>query len=190
MNSSAIANVNGQDGDGKSPTPPKRLRGKYRTILLSCTALTIPFVIISAVVLGLVFHLRIQQNQERTSNLSLSPGLDEGGYIYTNISPTRLARIASLYSSVLAYIATFAVLLSSYPLALYVLKHSLNQESERLLTPYQLALMLRFIENGGTQIIISWLKYIRRPRATDQRTRQPGPAVGVALTAICTAILG
>ena len=157
MNSSAIAKVNGQYGHGQPPTPPKRLRGKYRTILLSCTALTIPFVIISAIILGLVFHLRVQQNQESSSNLSLSAELDEGRYIYTNISPTRLARVASLYTSVFVYITTFAVLLSSYPLALFVLKHSLNQDSERLLTPYQLVLVLRFIESSGTQAITSWL---------------------------------
>jgi len=157
---------------------------------LAVWTLTIPFVIISAVILGLVFHLQVKQNQDSSSNLSLSTALDEDRYIYTNISPTRLARVTSLYTSVLAYIATFAVLLSSYPLALFVLKHSQNRDSERLLTPYQFALMLRFIESGGTQAITSWLNYVRRPRVADQRRRQPGPAVGVALTAIFTMILG
>jgi hypothetical protein len=186
----STVNGNGRDVQDQLRTPVKRLQERYQTIWLSCAALTIPFVIISALVLGLVFHLRVPQGQESSSNLSLSVGQNESGYMYTNISPTRLTRVASLYTNALAYIGASAVVLSSYPLALFVLKHSRRQEREKLLTPYQFTLMLRLIENGGIQAMRLWIKYMRRPKAASQRTSQPGPAVGVGLVAIITAILG
>ncbi|KAF3928214.1 hypothetical protein AA313_de0206819 [Arthrobotrys entomopaga] len=173
--------------------PPRQLRGRYRTIFLSCAALILPFIIISAIILGLVFYYRINPNQEEGGSRSILglPAVDGSQYIYTNISPTRLARVASLYSSVFSYLTTFAVLLSTYPLALFILKNSLDGDPRRLPTPYQLSLALHFAEGGGGILsILSWFNYTRRSQNANLRKHQAGPTSGPALTAIFTASIG
>ncbi|KAH8667521.1 hypothetical protein BGZ60DRAFT_409451 [Tricladium varicosporioides] len=44
------------------PIQPKRMKGKYKTIFGSCTLLTLPLLVLVAILLVLVFYYRVQHN--------------------------------------------------------------------------------------------------------------------------------
>jgi hypothetical protein len=113
---------------------------------------------------------------------------DESGVIYVNINPTYLMKVASLSSTIATSLASFAVILAAYPLAVDILRQTQGLNYYKLLTPYQYYLALGLVESASIPAIYRWLMYTRRQG--DQKVNQPRPMVIVGGTVVITFILG
>src|ERR1700759_1642914 len=78
-----------------------RMKGRYRQIFLAFGILTIPMILLSGLLLGLIFSHRVSHGSAVSSNLNNGDVLDEPGVIYVKLSATTLATVAS-WSSTLA----------------------------------------------------------------------------------------
>jgi hypothetical protein len=138
------------------------MSGRLSDLSLSFVILTIPMLLFSACLLGLVFHNSVSPPS------SAFEGQDEAGIYYVNLSATSLIFIASWSSSLAPVLTGFALKLISYPLASDFLRSAKSSKAEQLPTPYQLALILRFLNGGGVGALWSWIKYLFTWRAKRQ----------------------
>ena len=165
----------------------KRMGGRYSDITWSFLVLTIPMLLFVCVLLGLVFHYRVQSKGVPFENLRLSDDQDEKGVYYVNISSTILVFIASWSSSLAPALASFALALVGYPVARRYLREERAERNGKLLTPYQLFLTLQFLDGGGISALWSWLKYLFRWR--NQRQAQASPLSTTASVVVIALIL-
>jgi len=137
----------------------KRMGGRFSDIILSLVIVAVPMLLFAGLILGLVFHYRVTHNNAPFENLQLEGTKDEPGIYYVNLNATFLVFIASWSSSVAPMLASFVLVLAAYPICREYLNQARANRSEELLTPYQLALTLRFMNGGGFGALWSWLKY-------------------------------
>ena len=165
----------------------RRMSGRFTDIFLSFVIVTIPMLLFAALLLGLVFHYRVTHNYPQYENLQLDGATDEPHVYYVNLSATFLVFIASWSSSLAPILVSFVLVLAAYPICRHYLNQARANSRRELLTPYQLALTLRFMNSGGFGAVWSWLKYY----AGWKHVRQPqGSALSkTALVAILTSLL-
>jgi len=77
-------------------------------------------------------------------NFELSDIEDEAGVYYVNLSATILAQLASWSSSLAPILASFILGPCAYTVCQKDLSKARSNNPDKLLTPYQLALILRF----------------------------------------------
>jgi hypothetical protein len=126
-----------------------RMCGRSKDILFAFGVLTVPMLIFSALLLGLIYHFRIVHNSFVSSNLRLNTTHDESNVIYVRLSATTLTTIASWSSTVAPILVGCAVTLISYPVARGILLAGQDNKPKDLPTPYQLSLMLRMLAGIG-----------------------------------------
>ncbi|KEQ58392.1 uncharacterized protein M437DRAFT_59500 [Aureobasidium melanogenum CBS 110374] len=160
---------------------------RYSDIALSALVITVPFLILSGVLLALVFNLRVVQEPSIFSQGQQNT-LNEPGVYYVNISSTFLVFIASWSSSIVPMLATFMMTLASFPIANNVLKQSRLEKCTRSLTPYQFALALNFLSGGGYGAAWRWIKYLFMQR--EARERQAQALTQAPSFALLTLLLG
>jgi hypothetical protein len=148
-----------------------RMGGRHLNILLSFFVMTVPMIAFSALILGLVYRYRVVHNDFIQENLRFDRGQDESDVIYVKLSATILTTIASWSSTVAPILVGFVVTLISYPVARTLVNAVEYNRSDQLLTPYQLALMLRMVASGGPASFWDWVKYA----AGWKGRRQPQP---------------
>jgi hypothetical protein len=165
----------------------KRMGGRFSDIALSSLILTIPMLLFVCVLLGLVFHYRVQPKGVPFENLKLSGSQDEKGVYYVNISSTVLVFIASWSSSLAPALGSFALALVAYPVARTYLKEERAGNPRKLLTPYQLFLTLQFLDGGWAFSLWKWFKYMFKRRT--RRQPQASPLSTTAGIAILAAVL-
>jgi hypothetical protein len=136
-----------------------RMGGRSKDILFAFGVLTLPMLIFSALLLGLIYHFRVVHNSFVSSNLRLNAVHDESNVIYVRLSATTLTTIASWSSTVAPILVGFAVTLISYPVAREILLAGQNNKPKDLPTPYQLSLMLRMLANGSPASLWHWMRY-------------------------------
>lgn len=151
-------------------THGKGLSGRLSDLGLSFVILTIPMLLFSACLLGLVFHNRVSPPSSVFENLRVDEQ-DEAGIYYVNLNATFLIFIASWSSSLAPALTGFALQLFSYRLASDFFRSTKSSKAERLPTPYQLALILRFLNGGAIGALWNWIKYLFKWRA--KRQTQP-----------------
>jgi len=139
--------------------PIRRIHGHVKEILIAFTVLTVPMIVFSALLLGLVFHYRVIQNAFASENLAFDSGQDDSGVFLVKISATTLITIASWSSTAAPILVGFAVTLISYPVASGLLSASVKQQQGQLPTLYQLSLLLKMLSSGSPAVLWSWLKY-------------------------------
>ncbi len=166
----------------------RRMGGRYSDVVPSFLILTIPMLLFVCVLLGLVFHYRVQSKGSPYENLRLLEQQDEKGVYYVNISSTILVFLASWSSSLAPMLASFALALIAYPVAKTYLREERAERPEKLLTPYQLLLTLRFLDGGGFGVLWSWFKYLFKWKK--QRQLQASPLSTTAAVAILATVLG
>jgi hypothetical protein len=126
--------------------------GRFSDIFLNFAVVTIPLFLFVALLLGLVFHYRVSHNDPPFENLQIEGVKDEPGIYYVNLNATFLVFIAPM-------LASFVLALAAYPICRQYLAQARANKTQELLTPYQLALTLRFMNGGGFGALWSWLKY-------------------------------
>ncbi|KAH0363970.1 hypothetical protein KCU65_g7030, partial [Aureobasidium melanogenum] len=173
--------------DTETKDHPVSMSGRYSDIALSALVTMVPILILSGVLLGLVFHLRVVQEPSIFSQ-DQQHTLNEAGLYYVNISSTYLVFIASWSSSIIPMLATFLMTLASFPIANNVLKQSRLEKCTRSLTPYQFALALNFLSGGGYGAAWRWAKYLFTHRKA--RERQAQALSQAASFALLTLLLG
>ncbi|KAJ9663076.1 hypothetical protein H2198_001068 [Neophaeococcomyces mojaviensis] len=129
--------------------PTTRIHGRVKEILIAFAVMTVPMIVFSALLLGLIFHYRVVQNAFASENLAFSSGQDDSDVFFVKISATTLITIASWSSTVAPILVGFAVTLTSYPIASGMLSASVKQEPAQLPTPYQLSLLLEMLSSGS-----------------------------------------
>jgi hypothetical protein len=161
----------------------RRMGGRYSGIFWNFVMLTIPMLFFVAVLLGLIFRYRIP-----FPNLRLLVEPNEGGVYYVRLSSTILVFIASWSSSLAPTLATFAFALVAYPMAGKYLRAAKAERTNDLMTPYQLFLILRFLDGGVFKALWSWLRYTIGWRK--HREPQTQSLANIAIVAVLVLILG
>ena len=171
----------------------KKMSGRLSDIALSFSVVTIPMLMFTGVLLGLVYHYRITHNEVSFETLRAPGSIDEAGIYYVNLSATVLIFISSWSSSLAAILAGLMMTLASYPIAWRHLRDVRAYRPQRLLTPFQLALTLKFLDGGGWGALWSWIKYVagwRKQRQLQARTLTASASVmilAVFLGYVCRA---
>lgn len=132
----------------------------WTDIMLATSVITLPMLVLPAVLLGLVFSNRVTQNPGLSPDLALPAGTnpnDQNAYL-VRFSSTKLTTVASWTSTVAPMLPTFVMTLLSFPVARRVLKGSNNRLSRYLPTPFQMGLYLK-LQDGCTSSLFDCVKY-------------------------------
>jgi hypothetical protein len=173
--------------NNESPLIGKSMTGRYANIITSFVIVTIPMLLFTAVLLGLVFHYRVSHNSPPFENLLVTGAQDEAGVYYVNIEATVLIFISSWSSSLAPILTSFVLALAAYPIARKLLQDTRAHRLQQLLTPYQLALTLKFLDGGGAGPLWNWLKYIFGWTSTRQHQGSPLKSTA-SVTALATVL--
>lgn len=149
----------GDKGSSTSGRPEKRISGAHREIWLACAVISLPMMILSALLLGLIFYNRVNTNSSTSPDFHLPQVADDDQDAYlVKFSSTRLITIASWTSSVAPLLPGFVMTLLSFPTARHISKSSQLDRAASLPTPYQLNLYLGLL-TGGFGSLWQWAKY-------------------------------
>ena len=165
---------------------PKKNSRAYTDIVFACLVLSIPMLVLSGGLLGIIYAYRVIQTQ---SDLLFSESSDEvdvdpSAYL-VNYSATRLITIASWTSSIAPLLPGFVMTLLSFPAARRFLRTSQAGREQSLPTPYQLGLYLQLL-NGGIGSLWQWIKY----RGWSKRERQASVVTLLVLHLSSATIVG
>ncbi|KAE9379858.1 hypothetical protein N431DRAFT_325025 [Stipitochalara longipes BDJ] len=161
--------------------------GRTSDITLGFVIITFPMLIFAGVLLGLVFHYRVTHNDLSYANLQVPGATDEPGIYYVNLNVSTFTFIASWSSTLAPMLVGFVLALAAYPIC----RQYMGQARGELLTPYQLALTLRFMNGGGFGAMWSWFKYHfswRKVRVSQSRTLGRTAVVAVLATGLAYAV--
>jgi hypothetical protein len=160
------------------------ITGAYWTIWISCAFITMPMVVLSCLLLGLVFNHQVFESDAVSGSLQLSEDHHpfSGAYL-VNYSATKLITVASWTSSVAPLLPTFVMILLSYPAASKIREASLQNRPSSLPTAYQLGLYLRNL-NGSIESLWDWHRYNLHRKGAGNGSTMAGPAVGLTLATL------
>jgi hypothetical protein len=133
------------------------LTGAYTDIWMALGIVTIPMLVLSFLLLGLVYRYRVEQNPANLLGPA-SQATSESNAFLVKLSATRLITVASWSSTCAPMLPTFAMTLISYPTARRILASSKRREVAKLPTPYQLSLLLGLF-TGSIGSLWDWVKY-------------------------------
>jgi hypothetical protein len=170
---------------GVSPAPDrgtKRMQGRIQEIIIAFTVMTLPMLIFSGVLLGLVFHYRIKQNDFISTDLAFDSNQNDPNVYFVRISATTLTTVASWSSTIAPVLVGFGVALVSYPVAKGLLTASEKHQVAQLPTPFQLSLIVRMISSGSISALWSWLMYSFGWRGKRERQGRAIKSVTTVLT--------
>ena len=137
---------------------PKKNSRAYTDIVLACLVISIPMLVLSAGLLGIIYAFRVVQPGADLSYPGPSDGVDIDPSAYlVNYSATRLITIASWTSSIAPLLPGFVMILISFPAARRFLRSSQAGQENDLPTPYQLGLYLQIL-TGGVGSLWLWIK--------------------------------
>ena len=139
-------------------TESRRDQGAYVDISIGCLVISIPMVVLTALLLGLIYSNEVKKGPYVEPIASFDNTQQSSSAYLVDFSSTRLLTVASLSSSVAPFLPGFVMLLLSFPVARRLSSTSEARQNTRLPTPYQLALYLQFL-TAGLSSIYQWIKY-------------------------------
>ena len=149
----------------RKPLAPREtinLQGARKDILLSLAIIFVPNVILTAILLGLVFHYQVPQTYFELPGVPEPLARESSAYLI-NFSATKLLTVASWTSTLSSLLPSFVMVLVSYPIARTILDASKDKKTDDLPTPYQLSMLLGTL-NGTFGSLWNWLMYRRRKK--------------------------
>lgn len=148
-----------KDGHRSREPHAAGIGGALSDIMIAVSVISLPMIILSGLLLGLVFHNLVSQNTSGSSDLQLSQVEDNEHKAYlVSFSATRLITVASWTSSVAPQLPVFIMTLLSFPSARRILRRSQQGDTDKLPTPYQLSLFLGLLD-GGLGSLWNCIKY-------------------------------
>ncbi|KAK4888698.1 hypothetical protein LTR27_012437 [Elasticomyces elasticus] len=184
----ASAVTSARESNGDPEEQHDHMSGRLSDIVLNACLLVLPMLLLSATMLGLVFHYRIQHNSPINENLALASESDELGVYYITLNVTYLITIASWSSTLAPMLAASIVTLLSFPIGQKLLAASESGQQQRLLTPYQLVLTIGMLSGAGYGSLWNWMKYLVGWKK--QRLAQGHALVHVACAVVTAVFLG
>jgi hypothetical protein len=136
---------------------PGNLEGGKKDILLSLAIIFVPNVILTAVLLGLVFHYQVPQTYSVLPGVPNPLARESSAYLI-DFSATKLLTVASWTSTLSSLLPSFAMVLVSFPVARSILNASKAKRTDDLPTPYQLSMLLGVL-SGSVGSLLAWFKY-------------------------------
>ncbi|KAF2157606.1 hypothetical protein K461DRAFT_273808 [Myriangium duriaei CBS 260.36] len=162
-------------------------RTKLTSIACSLCFAVIPMIVLTVVFLTLVFAYRLDVNDIPYPDLTphaFYHHLDDAYYV--KLSSTFILQVSSWASTVAPLCGGIFVTLASYPICrAYLLRVKLGHE-KALPTPFQLSLLIRFLEGGSYGALWSWILYCVTWR---KRQRQATPVKQIAGVTLLVAFL-
>lgn len=134
------------------------IRSAYSTALFSLFVVTVPLLLLSGVLLGLIFTHRIDSLSSGYGNLQYPAFVADADAYYVDFSATRLITVASWTSTVAPLGPGFLMTLISFPVAYTLRRKSENTEHAQLPTPYQLNILLD-LSTARIGALWQWSKY-------------------------------
>jgi hypothetical protein len=157
-----------------------RIHGTMQQICIAFLMITIPMGTFVALLLGLVYHYRVGEDDVMSPNLGTGTQ-SEVGAVYVDLSATIITTVASWSSTVAPLLLTFAISLSSFPVARKLLDASQFPDGSRLPTPFQFSLMLATLEKPTASTLGRLLQY----RFSWKQRHSQGPAMGFLSGVLC-----
>ncbi|KAK5940848.1 hypothetical protein PMZ80_007265 [Knufia obscura] len=135
-------------------------KGKQQDIAWNTALLTVPMLILTTIFFAFVFGYRVEREDEPFPNLrgNKSTLADDHAY-YVDLNSTFLMFLASWMSSLAPMLSGFAITLAAYPIAARLFEDSMEDNRDRLLTPFQLNLALKLVNGSTWSGIWSWILY-------------------------------
>lgn len=169
---------------------PKMYSRAYTDIAFACFVISVPLVVLSGGLLGIIYSHRVVQNESIPLNLRPLDNEESGSSAYlVNYSVTRLVTLASWTSSVAPLLPGFVMTLVSFPTAQHLLEASQADQDQKLPTPYQFSLYLQML-TGGFGAAWQWIKY----RTWSSREKQPAVithlVLGLSMANLIGSVLG
>ena len=162
------------------------IKGGFRNICFTGTAVALPLVVLSIALVALVKVKEVQPNAP--SVLFTVPSQADASVYFVNISAPTFLTIASWSSSVAQAVTALAITLLSFPVARMIKRSSLYYQDHELPTPFQLSLILGFLQTGGFGALWSWLKY--QFGWQGRRVKISGPLKSSVLVTLAVLFLG
>jgi hypothetical protein len=150
--------------------------------------ITVPISALTAVFLALVFHYRLQHGDPPFPNLRLPSAEDEKNVFYVNLSSSVILFSTSWTSSVAPMLSSFVLVLASFPIARRLSRDIQRGRADRLPTPYQLALILKFIDGSPLGAMWNWICYVLSWNKGGER--QTPPLRAASTVAVLATLLG
>ncbi|RAK93391.1 hypothetical protein BO79DRAFT_267496 [Aspergillus costaricaensis CBS 115574] len=184
--------------DPASSNPKKDLKSKEEKIgitshwifiIWSWFLLTIPLSSLTAVFLALVFSYRVGHGDSPFENLRVGLATEgSSDAYYVNMNSSILLFVTSWASTLAPMLSGFLITLASFPIARKYLQDIQQGRFERLPTPYQLTLMLKFFDGGTLGATWSWIVYL----VSWKKKRQPQTSTlfSAASVALLATLLG
>jgi hypothetical protein len=150
--------------------------------------ITVPISALTAVFLALVFHYRLQHGDPPFPNLRLPSAEDEKNVFYVNLSSNVILFSTSWASSVAPMLSSFVLVLASFPIARRLSRDIQRGRADRLPTPYQLSLTLKFIDGSPLGAMWGWICYVLSWNKGGER--QTPPLRAASTVAVLATLLG
>jgi hypothetical protein len=168
----------------RSPISLTKFKGAKRDIAFAGTLIVAPMLIFSISLIVLVQKNLLQANALFLGKSDSSfpvPALADKSVYYVTLSAGSMSFISSWSSTIALALVGYAMLLLSYPIARLFENQSRSDRTDTLPTPFQLGLLLNFINSGPARSLWEWSKY--RWGWTERRQYLASPLVTLA---VCT----
>ena len=142
----------------QSPKKTNGMKSDTGYLSIAFGIVSLPLVVISALLVILLFRYRIQHNQIGLLEFQDEMEADEKGVFYTTINSTTFVLLASFSSTLGHVMIGFFMSLLSYPISQRFLRHSRTKSVQQLPTPYQLTLLIGCL-NANIMSLWRWLRY-------------------------------
>jgi len=149
------------------------IAGSAREILIAFAVMSIPMILFSGLLLGLIFHYRIVHKGFVSKELVFATSGTDSGSFYVKLSSSTLITVASWSSTLAPILCTFAITLISFPVARDILRAAQGNHLDQLPTPYQFFLLLRMISSPSLPTLWNWLRYTFNWKAKRQSQGKP-----------------
>ena len=122
---------------------------KTKYIVWSALLLTLPMLLLTIALLALIFGYQVKSSQAPFPGL-IGNSTDSvvAGAFYVDLPATFVIFVSSWMSSLAPILVGLAISLAIYPISDQFLADSMQSNGDRLLTPYQLAIALKFISGA------------------------------------------
>lgn len=148
---------------------------------------TVPITALTVSLLVMVFNYTLNHDYP-FENLRLAPADYESDVVYVSLNSGIILFVASWASSLAPILSGFVLSLVSFPIARRLFSDFQGGRIDRLPTPYQLALTLKFIDGSALGGIWNWLLYLFSWKKN--RQLQTPPLVVASSVAVLATILG
>lgn len=128
-------------------------------IWLALGVISIPLVVISSLLLGIVFSRHVQPTESTSSALVINANEHESNVYYVRISSTTLVLLASFSSTISSILVGFIMTFLAYPISRHLLRALQSGNSRSIPRLYQLGLLISLLDASRLMVLWRWFKY-------------------------------